>query len=731
MANLFDAVTEVGEFEVAPRRAANLDVALALAAAGIAIFPVKVYQDANGRWKKRPVVKGWQNAACCNPDQIRRWWTEFPEAVPGIELGQAGLVVIDADRHDADTDGVAAFDVLMAGHDGQGPHPKTSTAGGGEHHFYCQPPSMQLGNGEGRLPKGVNVRGAGGFVVAPGAVRPDGAIWKPAPGFPELTQAFRAGTVPVLPDWLLELIAPEQPTQAPTAPGGHRPAPQGRERAYAAKALRKSVDELARTSSGHRNNKLNAIAYRLGHMVARGWIEQETVITNLFAACQSNRLASDDGADSVRQTIESGLNAGLVRPHPDLPDIDKHKARDSNNGDSASPPLIPVLWDGDALPNPTQWLVRDLVPMGSAGLLVGESRAGKTFLAIDLARALSKGGLFVTKRARAGGTLYIAAEAPGTIPNRLRAARLGPLAPFLDEQGRDKTTGQEPNRLCVAVLAKPPGLLTDEGRGQLVATARDLSAKMLAKFGIPLRLIVIDTMLACFDITDWNDPSQTRRVMNALAKIAEETGAVVLGVHHHGKDVTRGAAGSYALTAAADFMISVLAETNTDGEVSSRRISVTKLRDGATGWGCEFDLVPFKVGVDDEGEDINSAFVEPKTVTAGFGQPAKSQKKKTPSSGLVAFNLAFEEALKESGEDRLVPPDGKSVRMVRVKDVRASFDRHHKPASTPANLADAQRQAFTRATKAILSEGKVRRETWDGTDWLWRDEEQNLGRLIA
>jgi hypothetical protein len=722
MTNLFGVAGKAVELHIAPGRSENVNVALALAAAGIAIFPVKVYQDANGRWKKRPAFKGWKKAACDDPDQIRRWWAEFPDAVPGIELGQAGLVVIDADRHDDGADGVAALTGLMAGHDGQNPHPKTSTAGGGEHHYFSQPPGMQLGNAEGRLPKGINVRGTGGFVVAPGAVRPDGAIWKPAPGFPELTQAFQAGTVPVLPDWLLELIAPKQPTIESAGSGEHPPAHQGRERAYVAATLRNSVAELQRTSPGHRNNKLNAIAYRLGHMVARGWIEQETVITNLFAACQSNRLAPDDGADEVRATIASGLNAGLVRPHPDLPDIDNHEAPAPNKGHSPSPPLIPVMWDGDALPNPTQWLVRDIIPMGSAGLLVGESRAGKTFLAIDLARALSKGGKFVTKRARAGGTLYIAAEAPGTIPNRLRAARLGPLAPFLDEHGRDKATGQEPAALCVAMISKPPNLLTDEGRTQLVTTARDLSAKMQAKFGVPLRLIVIDTMLAAFDITDWNDPSQTRRVMNALAKIAEETGAVVLGVHHHGKDVTRGAAGSYALTAGADFMISVLAETNTNGDVSSRRISVTKLRDGATGWGAEFELVPFKVGVDDEGEDIYSAFVEPKTVTAGFGQVTRSQKKKTPSPGLVAFNSAFDEALKDSGEDRLIPPDGKKVRMVRSKDVRASFDRHHKPASTPANLADAQRQAFARATKAILAEGEIRKGYWADTDWLWRDE---------
>jgi hypothetical protein len=723
MENCFEFASESDEFEIAPRRAKNMDVALSLAAAKIGVFPVKVFQDPTGKWKKKPAVKGWQNAASCDPDRIRRWWDEFPDAAPGIELGQAELVVIDADRHDDDADGVAALAELMAGRDDQGPHPKTSTAaGGGEHHYFCQPPGMRLGNAEGRLPKGINVRGAGGFVVAPGAVRPDGAVWKPTPGFPELTQAFQAGTVPVLPDWLLELIVPQTPpAQAPTSPGEHPPAHQSRERAYAAAALTNSVAELQRTSFGHRNNKLNEIAYRLGGMVARGWIEREAVITNLFAACENNRLASDDGLGSVRATIASGLNAGISRPHPDLPDIDRHKAPDPDEGDSPSPPLIPVLWDGDVLPNPTQWLVRDLIPMGSAGLMVGESRAGKTFLAIDLARALSNGNTFVTKRARAGGTLYIAAEAPGTIPNRLRAARLGPLAPFLDEQGRDKADGRELAHLCVTVMSKLPNLLTDEGRAQLVATARDLSEKMQARFGIPLRLIVVDTMLAAFDITDWNDPSQTRRVMNVLAKIAEETGVVVMGVHHHGKDVTRGAAGSYALTAAADFMISVLAETNTDGKVSSRRISVTKLRDGATGWGCEFDLVPFKIGVDDEGEDIHSAFVEPKTVTAGFGQPARSQKKKTPSPGLVTFNLAFEEALKDTGVERIVLPD-KSVRMVRVSDVRASFDRHYKPAGTPANPADAQRQAFTRALKAIPAESKIRKETWNDLAWLWRDE---------
>ena len=134
----------------------------------------------------------------------------------------------------------------------------------------------------------------------------------------------------------------------------------------------------------------------------------------------------DDGEAAVRDTITSGIKSGILCPHDDL--------RDRHNGDDASPksvpkspPLIPVYWDGDAPVRGANWLVRDLIPLNASGLLVGESRAGKTFLAFDLARALSKGGSFLSRSARQGGTLYLAAEASSTIQGRLIAARLGPL----------------------------------------------------------------------------------------------------------------------------------------------------------------------------------------------------------------------------------------------------------------------------------------------------------------
>jgi len=246
---------------------------------------------------------------------------------------------------------------------------------------------------------------------------------------------------------------------------------------------------------------------------------------------------------------------------------------------------------------------------------------------------------------------------------------------------------------------------------------------MRRRFDLPLSLIVIDTMLAAFDIRDWNDPGETRRIMSTLSLVAEKTGAVVLGVHHHGKDVTRGAAGSYALTAAADFVLSVFADVETDGVVSGRRVSLTKLRDGPTGWSCEFELRPFNIGVDDEGVDIVSAFVDPKASTAGFIRTGRTQqKKKSVPESLIAFNQALDETLQQSGADRTIPGKG-TVRAVQVANVRASFARHYRPGGHGGNGLDGQRQAFKRALRAVMEEGTVKQESWEGRKWLWRVDE--------
>jgi RecA-family ATPase len=183
----------------------NLAAALALARAGIPIFPALILKRNTG-WMKKPAINDWQERASTDETQIRRWFVKFPQAVPGIELGRAGLLVLDPDRHgDWAPDGIEAFAQLAADIGGLPEHPQGGTPAG-FHHFWKQPDGIVLGNGSGGLPKGIDVRGKGGWVVAPGSIRIDGQTYTPRAGTPSLAEAFKAGTIPALPDAIVRLI---------------------------------------------------------------------------------------------------------------------------------------------------------------------------------------------------------------------------------------------------------------------------------------------------------------------------------------------------------------------------------------------------------------------------------------------------------------------------------------------------------------------------------------------
>src|SRR5262249_3161734 len=128
----------------------NLLAALDLARAEIPILPAIITPDGNGGWIKKPARKGWQKGATTNQAKVRGLWRVFPNSVPAIATGEAGLIVIDADRHHPDADGITALDALVDGQEWP-LHPVTITAGGGRHHFFLQPLHRPaLGNATGK-----------------------------------------------------------------------------------------------------------------------------------------------------------------------------------------------------------------------------------------------------------------------------------------------------------------------------------------------------------------------------------------------------------------------------------------------------------------------------------------------------------------------------------------------------------------------------------------------------
>ena len=293
---------------------ANKTAALALAASGIPIFPAMVsWNESARKLDKRPAISGWQASASVDTAQIGEWWKAYPEAVPGIELGKAGLVVIDLDRHPGAPDGVEAFKQIC-GERRLPNQPVTISPSNGYHVFFKQPNGEPFGNGRGNLPDGIDVRGKGGWVVAPGAVHARGT-WRAESKRPGLT-----GNIPALPPFLAEIIRPLRKPEGERAKSNRASDGGERERKYAEAALHGAADEIAATGIGQRNNTLNAVAFRMGRMVARGWIGRATVEGRLYDAAVSNGLVAESGDHAVRGTIKSGLDAGEREPHEDLRD---------------------------------------------------------------------------------------------------------------------------------------------------------------------------------------------------------------------------------------------------------------------------------------------------------------------------------------------------------------------------------------------------------------------------
>jgi len=272
----------------------NLTAALSLAAMGLPVFPAAP--------DKRPLLVGWQKKASSEPEQIRNWWRAHPDALPAIFVGGAGLLVIDCDRHPGGNDGIEAFNRLLSANGGSlADVPMTKTARGGAHLFFKQPKGKALGNGRGELPDGVDVRGVGGYVIAPDAQLPDGKRWQSVNGRPLLADAFKAGTIPEPPEWLADIIHPSGRSNGGAVDEDTRvfdkrgTSNSYRGQAYAAAALDGAVAELSAAPSGKRNETLNAVAFRLGRMIARGWIDEKTVADALLEACDANKYLREHG----------------------------------------------------------------------------------------------------------------------------------------------------------------------------------------------------------------------------------------------------------------------------------------------------------------------------------------------------------------------------------------------------------------------------------------------------
>jgi len=162
-----------------------LIAALAYAAQGFSVIPIQARE-------KKPLI-AWDQFQTrrATVDEIRAWWTKWPDVNLGIVTGAiSGLIVIDLDSIEAKD----KLKKLLPTYD-LNRVPRSRTGKGWQ--LFFKHPGVTLQNRAGIIP-GLDVRGDGGYVVAPPSIHPNGKSYK--------WEVPIKGELPKLPVELFKLI---------------------------------------------------------------------------------------------------------------------------------------------------------------------------------------------------------------------------------------------------------------------------------------------------------------------------------------------------------------------------------------------------------------------------------------------------------------------------------------------------------------------------------------------
>lgn len=228
-------------------------------------------------------------AATRDPDRIRAMIAAQPHGLLAVRTGAvSGIVVVDIDTRN----GGQIDRALM---------PRTAYAltGTDDPHLYYRHPGVPIPNSAGKLGPGVDVRGDGGYVVAPPSIHPRTKRpyrWARRHPLTEMPPALIAACLPPVP---AETVT-ARPTGTRAAGGISRP-----DRLLAA-----HLDAVAHAPEGRRRVTLYGAARGVARMVAAGALTNDDAWTALTAA---GRNAGQTDRDT-RSAIAGGFRAEGVTP---------------------------------------------------------------------------------------------------------------------------------------------------------------------------------------------------------------------------------------------------------------------------------------------------------------------------------------------------------------------------------------------------------------------------------
>jgi hypothetical protein len=435
----------------------------------------------------------------------------------------------------------------------------------------------------------------------------------------------------------------------------------------------------------------------------------------LLSRGESREAAVAKGREALRQAAErSGARFDEARERHIIEEMcdswtAKHPEINETTGEEGkeSRAFPRGWWHGDVdVELRRKYLVKKLIPETGTGLLPGQWGTYKTFVALDLAGAVMAGTTFAGHAVkRRGGVLFIAVEGREEIPIRLEA---------LNQAKCGKA-----ERLPFFCLDDIPRLLERGAADRIAADANAVAAEMQQRFGLPLALIVLDTVAAGAGYAksgDENDAALAQRIMHTLARISKLTGAFVLAVDHFGKAVETGTRGSSAKESFADVVLALLGEKELSGGVKNSRMAARKRRGGPSGEEFAFSTQLVAMGTDEDGDPVDTLVLE----WGGEVEPLVADDEKDWAKATKDVRLlrrVMMDSLVEHATELQI--DGSPVRALDQEIVRSEFYRNKAVDGTPPQQQAARQKAFRRAVDSARDRQLIGVRVIDEQTWLW------------
>lgn len=648
-----------------------------------------------------------------------------PTAAIGVPTGSSlGAWVLDLDRH-GDRDGHTWLADMEDLHGKLPPTARASTANGGTHIFFRHVDGVR---NRGAIAPGVDTRGEGGYVLAPGSVMVDGRryAWIDHDGddLPEFADA---------PEWLLDLVVAKAPPPVTAERSDYVYSPGGSHEIYVERAIEAETAILARALVGGRGTQVNKSAFSLGTLVGAGALDRSTAESELFSAAVACGVVKEDGEREIRLKIKRGLEAGMKQPRQ-LPEpsandnttpVDPESVRriietdrkkkaarvDADRLDPAGAAIdepisseaidepissaatlqpasqpkrnkerFELTWfDEIEEGKPKETILKGALGAGEFTTISGLPGTGKSVIVTDMACHIAAGMEWHGRKVKQGLVIYVAAERKKLTERRMMA--------FRKEHGVQNVP-----------------LLVIGGRLDFTRDLRD--AKELIKVvreaetitGQKCVWVIIDTLTRVFGAGDQNASKDMSRFVQSCDEVLAELQCHVTAIHHSAWTGERGK-GAIDLDGAVD--ASFMVKKNG----GSYKLVCDGTNDGEEGDILSFTMKSVDLGLDEDGEPTTAPVVVKAT-----DAKLKTSAEVTAGKNARALELLVE-LVNRDGVDPESPGYPAGAMVVSPEAWRAAV---YEDAGTSI-AQEALKKRFARAKKDLLAEGLI----GENPTWVW------------